>query len=115
MSILDLFRAKKISDLDEAVLVQLRKAGSSLSKPHNVEFYLYFPSESAAEEAASAIRAEGFEVKVEKAEQRDNWLCFATRTIVPELANLQSIRRKFVALAASLSGEYDGWGTGVVK
>jgi len=67
MSILDLFRSKEIPDLDQAVLVQLRKAGSDLSKPHNIEFFLYFPTRSVAEMAASPIRDAGFEVEVKRA------------------------------------------------
>jgi len=40
MSILDLFRSKERPDLDQSVLVQLRKAGSDLSKPHNSSSYI---------------------------------------------------------------------------
>ena len=64
MSILDLFRSKEKPDLDQSVLVQLRKAGSDLSKPHNMEFFLYFPTRSVAEKAAPPIRDAGFEVEV---------------------------------------------------
>lgn len=115
MSLLDLFRSTQKQDLDESVLVQLKKAGSDLSKPHGIEFFLYFPTQSVAENAASSLRTSGFEVDVRRAAQGDAWLCFVTKTMVPELADLQRIRRDFVALAASLSGEYDGWGTQVVK
>ncbi len=34
--------AKK-ADPDQMVLDQLRKAGSDLSKPHKIDFFLYFP------------------------------------------------------------------------
>jgi len=115
MSILDLFRSKEKPDLDQSVLVQLRKAGSDLSKPHNIEFFLYFPTRAVAEKAASPIRNAGFEVDVKRAAQGDTWLCFATKTMVPELPDLQKIRRNFVTLAISMNGEYDGRGTQVVK
>jgi len=115
MSILDLFRSKEKPDLDQAVLVQLRKAGSDLSKPHNIEFFLYFPTPSVAEMAAPTTRDAGFEVEVKRAAQGDTWLCFATKTMVPELPDLQKIRHNFASLAVSMNGEYDGWGTQVVK
>jgi len=115
MTILDLFRSRQKPDLDQSVLSQLQKVGSDLSKPHSIEFFLYFPAQSVAENAATLIRAAGFEVDVRRAAQGDTWLCLATKTMVPKLADLQKIRHTFVDLAASLNGEYDGWGTPVVK
>jgi hypothetical protein len=38
------WRKKEEPDLDQQVLDQLKKAGSDLSKPHNIEFFLYFPT-----------------------------------------------------------------------
>lgn len=114
MNLFDLFRPKKIGP-DEAVLTQLRKAGSNLSKPHPVEFFLYFPTAAVAQGAAEQIRASGFEVKVKPSAKGADWLCFATKTIVPSLSNLQEIREKFTALANSVGGEYDGWGTPIVN
>ncbi len=112
---LSLFGGSKKPDPDEAVLVQLKKAGSDLSKPHKIEFFLYFPTQSGAEQAGQRIKREGFDVKVQRAAQGNDWLCFATKTVVPDLAVLQKIRRDFNAIVASTGGEYDGWGTGVVK
>jgi regulator of RNase E activity RraB len=115
MGILNLFRSRKTPDLDGSVLAQLRKSGSDLSKPHTVEFFLYFPTQEVADKAGSSIREAGFNVEVSKAAQGDTWLCFATKNMVPDLGELQKIRQKFVALAESHNGEYDGWGTTVVK
>jgi regulator of ribonuclease activity B len=109
-----LFSSSKPTDGDEAVLKQLAKAGSRLSQSHNIEFFLYFPTESVAQEAASRIKKLGFGVKVGPAAQGPQWLCFVTKEMVPELAALQKIRTDFEQLATSLGGEYDGWGTGVV-
>ena len=114
MGILNLFRTKS-PDLDQLVLAQLQKASSNLAKPHAIEFFLYFPSQSVAEQAAPTIREAGFEVNVQRAPQGDQWLCFAKRTMVPELQELQKIRRNFATLATSLKGDYDGWGTEVVN
>jgi regulator of RNase E activity RraB len=115
MGILDLFRSRQKADLDQLVLVQLRKSGSNLSKPHNIQFFLYFPTRSVAEDASLKVRGAGFEVEVTKAAQGDSWLCFARKTMIPVLTDLQRIRQNFVALADSMNGEYDGWGTEIVK
>jgi regulator of RNase E activity RraB len=115
MGILNFFGCLKKPDPDEAVLVQLRKAGSDLSKQHKIEFFLYFPSQSAAEQAASRIQDAGFQVESQRAAEGDDWLCFVTKTMIPELSALQRISSDFNSLAASLKGEYDGWGTEVEK
>ncbi len=115
MGLFDAFRRPKQADPDREVLVQLKKAGSNLSKPHDVEFFLYFPSKAVAEQAASKVRAAGFVVEVRPAAKGDDWLCFATRQMVPDFGALEQIRKDFTVLAASLGGEYDGWGTPIVN
>ena len=62
-----LFGCTRKPDPDEAVIIQLRKAGSDLSKPHTIDFYLYFPSQSAAEKAAAQMRQTGYTVEVKRA------------------------------------------------
>ena len=53
----------------------------------------------------------GHPTNVSKAAQGDQWLCHATKTMVPAFRTLQEIRRDFGCLAESLKSEYDGWGT----
>ena len=115
MGILDFFRSKQKTDLDQSVLEQLRKSGSNLSKLHKIEFFLYFPTQSVAEQARTEILAAGFEVEVTRAAQGDSWLCFATKEMIPALGELQRIRQNFEVLGRSMNGEYDGWGTAVVE
>jgi regulator of RNase E activity RraB len=115
MGLFSLFGCSKKPDLDESVLVQLKKVGSDLSKPHKIEFFLYFPTQSAAEQAAPVVRKTGFEVEVRPAAKGADWLCFATKVMIPKLSDLQQIRRDFDSLTAAAGGEYDGWGTPVVK
>jgi regulator of RNase E activity RraB len=115
MGFFSLFGSSEKADPDESVLVQLEKAGSGLSKPHKIEFFLYFPSHSVAERAALRIRETGFQVEVMRAAKGNDWLCLATKTMVPELSALQEIRRDFSSLAVLLKGEYDGWGTPIEK
>ena len=101
-------------DPDSTVLTNLEEAGSDLSKPHDLEFFLYFPDESAAEAAAEDMRARGYEVQVRPSEDGTDWLCFAEKTMVPDYEAIRDISRDFEAIAAAHGGEYDGWGTTVV-
>lgn len=114
MAFLDLFKSRKKSGPDASVLIQLRKVGSKLALPHDIEFFLYFPSQTIAEQAAEKIQAMGFEVKTNRAAQGDSWLCLATKRMIPDLQSLQEIREAFTTLTAATGGEYDGWGTEVV-
>jgi hypothetical protein len=115
MGIFNLFGSSNKPDPDAAVLGQLKKAGSDLAKPHNIEFFLYLPSEAAANTAASRMGEQGFEASVKPPLGTANWLCFAKKTIVPELSELQRIRRYFDQLTREFGGNYDGWGTEVEK
>jgi len=107
--------AKAQQDPDAQVLAQLRKAGSDLSKPHPIEFFLYVPTKEAAQKLESQVRALHFETKVQPAAQGSLWLVLATKSMVPKQADLILVRQQFAALAAVEKGEYDGWGTPVVK
>ena len=115
MGIFNLFGSSSRTDLDELVLNQLKKAGSDLSKPHHIEFFLYLPTQATAETAASRLRSDGFEATVQPPLKTSDWLCFATRTMVPDLSELQRIRRDFNRITGQLNGNYDGWGTQVEK
>ena len=106
---------KAQQDPDAQVLAQLRKAGSDLSKPHPIEFFLYAPTKEAAQRLESQVRALHFETKVQPAAQGSQWLVLATKSMVPKQADLVLVRQQFTALAAAERGDYDGWGTPVVK
>jgi|SRR6185369_4833560 len=110
-----LFGCSRKLDPEEAVIIQLRKAGSDLSKSHSIDFYLYFADESAAQQAAVRMRQTGYQAEVKRAAKGENWLCLATKQVVPELTTIQGITRDLDALAKSLHGEYDGWEAKVEK
>jgi len=100
-------------DLDGRTLKQLRKAGSDLSKPHNIEFFLYFPSRESAERAGQKIKQLGLDTKVTPSAAGGRWLCFGTKSMVPNYQALAALRSKLERIAKSENGEYDGWGTEV--
>ncbi len=100
---------------DETTLAALRRAGSDLTRPHEVEFYLYLPTESAADTVASTLRMDGFATLLSPDEGGREWLCLATRGMIPELGALQQLRTRLGTLAQGAGGEYDGWGATVVE
>ena len=98
---------------DNEALSQLRAAGSDLAKPHKVEFYLYVPSEAAAQAAAAAIRPMGYAVTVSAGESEANWLCLASRTMLPTIEEITVARSLFKSMALKYQGAYGGWNTAI--
>jgi hypothetical protein len=102
-------------DKDAQVLAQLRAAGSNVEKPHQLEFFFYLPTQEKAAAIATVLGQQGFTTRVERAAQGPGWLSFATKLMVPTHAALVRLRQEFESLGAKHGGEYDGWGTEVVK
>jgi hypothetical protein len=102
------------SNSDAAVIEQLREAGSNLEKPHPIEFFLYFPTEAAAESACETLRSRDFSVSVRPSASTSEFLCFATKLLIPTIDELSRLTTELDTLASELGGEYDGWGSPVV-
>jgi len=105
--------ARPVADGDAATLDELAHAGSDLSRPHVIEFFLYFPGQPVAESVAEGLRSEGLTVEVSQAEEEADWLCLVRQRMVPDMAGLRSWRDRLTALAEAHQGVYDGWGTEV--
>jgi hypothetical protein len=90
------------------VLKQLIAAGSDLSKPHDIEFFLYFPDEERASKAYHELAAEGYSGNVDRAATGPGWLCFVTKRIVPSHATMVAIRSRMDGLAKVGSGNMMG-------
>jgi hypothetical protein len=100
---------------DAQVITQLRQAGSNLRKPHQIEFFLYLPSQLAAERVAEKVRALDFTTKIERAATGSDWLLVATKKMIPTESKLAELRETFSAMVLAEQGEYDGWVSTVVK
>ena len=61
---LNKLRQRKNDSWDARLIDQLRKRGSDPFKPHDVDFFLAFPTREAAEQLAAQLRAEGFDADV---------------------------------------------------
>lgn len=101
--------------MDGKTLVQLAKAGSDLKKPHEIDFFFYFPNQDQAKKAADKLAALGLSTKIDRAAKGSNWVIHGNKTMVPSEAELQRLRRYFDEIAAAQGGEYDGWGAEVVN
>lgn len=100
---------------DGKVISQLKRAGSNLSKEHPIEFYIYAPTKDSANKIASTLFDKGFNAKVELSVEGNAWLVYLVKYIVPTEKTMLEIRNTFNKIASSVGGEYDGWGTPIVK
>jgi hypothetical protein len=94
---------------DQQVLAQLRKAGGDLSKPTQVNYYLYFHDRVAADSAASAVGPGPLSATVQRAADDSAWLCFVTGRMIPSQDAIRGYTTRLVQLAKTYHGEYDGW------
>ena len=108
-------RSTSILSQDGQVINQLKEAGSDLSKKHPIEFFIYASTKEKAEFVASEIAKQGFSSSVQHSSYDGSWLVLSTKMLVPNEDILVAIRANFEALASSVGGEYDGWGTPIVK
>jgi hypothetical protein len=116
MGIARLFaRRPRAADLDLVTIRQLEKAGSDLSKVHPVEFFLYVPGEMDARELRRELEATGYAVTLNWSPEVKAWHCLATKPLIVRHGTMLEARRTLAALAARLGGDYDGWGSPVVK
>ena len=97
---------------DIALLGQMLQQGADLTKPRHALYYLYFPSEDVATEAAGDGRAAGYtcEVRVPLPHYPDQWSVVCERP--DALLDIDGVRNAddlFQGIADRHGGEFDGW------
>lgn len=100
---------------DKVGLDQLASTGSDLSKLHRFEFLLKFPTQKAAERAASKMDVLAFETRVERGKSGTEWLVQGGKRLYPIESDLSGLRDKLNAIAAQEHGSYDGWKAKVIQ
>lgn len=103
------------NDADGDALRRLRDDGSDLSKPHQIDFHVVVPNESAG--SAVCIEAEklGFKAKLVQDNATLDWTCWCTKTIVPDYSEIVQVESQLDVVARAVGGHTDGWGAFPVK
>lgn len=96
-------------EADRQTLNELRKAGADLTKPTEVNFYLYFETQAAAMDAAAQAQTPELPARVRPGADGKTWLCFVSGTMVPAELAIRAASTRLQAVATALGGEYDGW------
>jgi uncharacterized protein (TIGR01619 family) len=101
---------------NEKVLAQLRQAGDDLSKPRQVDHWLYFTDKANRSSFLESIEKEGFKVEGED-KLKDSTLPFQLHISRTDNVNPGKIYKVTLSLrrkAKIHNGEYDGWETFVI-
>jgi tetratricopeptide (TPR) repeat protein len=95
----------------DRMVIQTLAQRADLDTPREVSHWLYFPDRRSAEDAADALRSDGYAVTVDKSrgDSDGRWCTKALRRIVVSPATIATTRASMERLAARLGGEYDGW------
>ena len=108
---LNKLRQRKNDSWDARLIDQLRKRGSDPFKPHDLDFFLAFPTREAADEVAAQMTTEGFKTDVidtpESGELR--FSLHAQKTLHLTVPDMQDLSRRLTDMAIAKGGRYDGW------
>jgi Regulator of ribonuclease activity B len=104
-------RQRKNDSWDARLIDQLRKRGSDPFKPHDVDFFLAFPSNEAAEQLAAQLRGEGFDADVHDSPDSGalRFSLHAHKSMQLTVPDMQDLSRRLTDAATALGGRYDGW------
>ncbi len=98
-------------DPNQAVLNFLSQSRTDLTRGRAITFWLYFPTRKGAESAGSKLADLGFSSECQRAAGSKEWLCLATKEVVPRIGELILIHRTMDRIAGEFGGMYDGWET----
>ena len=73
------------------------------------------PTEESAEKVSTTLTRDGYKTNVEKTTDGDSWLVFAIKNIVPSEETLVNIRKELEEVVSADGGNYDKWGSPIVK
>jgi hypothetical protein len=76
---------------------------------------VYFLSKTSAEKAETEIQEFGFTTVVRPPVTGSDWLCLASKPLIPTAEELSKARQLLDALCYELHGEYDGWEAKIEK
>jgi hypothetical protein len=108
---LQLLRQRQNDSWDAKLIDQLRKRGSDPFKPHDVDFFLAFPTQDAAERLAARLRNEGFDADVvdEPESGALRYSLHAHKSMQLTVPDMQDLSRRLTEQAREMGGRYDGW------
>lgn len=100
------------SEATREALDDMRRNGSNLSAPRQVEFFSYFADELSATRAAQEMASRRYPTTVYRVEEGDpSFTCISRRRMVLSEGSLGLAMQELEEIAERFGGELDGWET----
>ena len=98
-------------DWDSRTIDRLRKQGSDPFKPHDVDFFLAFPTQEAAEFLAARFKTEGFDSDVVDSPENGDlrYSLHLHKSMLLVVPDMKELSRRLTDAAKEKHGRYDGW------
>ena len=106
----DGMRRRLRSTSDRDVYAEFEGHNPDLSRPHEVNWFLYFPTEDAARTVAAMLSSEKFEIDVHKLDENSDWTVEATRSLAVSYILVMRITNRVQQICEAHGGSFDGWG-----
>jgi hypothetical protein len=101
-------RLRSTSDRD--VYVEFERHNPDLSRPHEVNWFLYFSTEDAARTVAAMLSSEKFQIDVHKLDENSDCTVEATRSLAVSYMLVMRITNRVQQICEAHGGTFDGWG-----
>lgn len=100
------------ADSDRQVWTNLDQNGADFEQPHQIDWFLYFPTEGQAREAERILVDHEYRVATSPppSEDANEWGVIATLEVPLSLGYVSRMSVMFVQFALDHGGTYDGWG-----
>jgi regulator of RNase E activity RraB len=96
---------------DGDALRRLVATGNDMSNPMEIDFQIAAPDEATAKRVADEATKLGYRISIYESRPRCPWTCNCTRTMLAEYDAIIVVQAELDAIARSLGGYADGWGT----
>lgn len=104
-----LTRKRRKIDWDEHFIQGLRKAGVNTFEEHTVDFFFTLPTRAAAEQLASLLRPDGFQMDIREDRESGLFSLHGQRNMHLRVEEMQALTARFNQLAVQHGGKYDNW------
>ena len=108
-SLHDIGRAESVEAGDGAAVAAIAASGTDLSQPVLLRHVLLVNDPAAAEALAAAVRADGYDVRIDTSDGGWTWIVRASETTVLTAVHAARARARLTSLASRHRAEYEGW------
>jgi hypothetical protein len=100
------------ADSDRQVWTNLDENGADFEQPHQIDWFVYFPTEGQAGDAERILVEHEYQVELRPTQPgiTNEWGVIATLEVPLSLGYVSRMSAMFVQFALDQGGTYDGWG-----